>query len=110
MSSRLPPEPKPFEYPASEVSGSPTPTPPPTEDVYKLDFFKDIAQYNTYYQDDQMLWRCDRWDTEVFEAMKKNQIEEGIGEEAEYEERVGEANPLQYIIIINNFFNLIFKT
>ncbi|XP_066902422.1 radial spoke head 1 homolog [Halyomorpha halys] len=70
--SQLPTEPKPLEYP-SDVSRSPSPepTPPPTAEVCVKDFFKDIAQYDKYHQDEKLLWQTDKWDTEILEEIKK---------------------------------------
>ncbi|KAL1139426.1 hypothetical protein AAG570_006410 [Ranatra chinensis] len=62
--ARLPPAPKPFEYPESEISVTP-PSELEEPSAYKYDFFKDIAQYDNLYLDEKVLMQYDSWDMEV---------------------------------------------
>ncbi|CAH1403838.1 unnamed protein product [Nezara viridula] len=94
--SQLPTEPKPLEYP-SDVSRSPSPepTPPPSVDVYEKDFFKDIAQYDKYYQDEKLMWQTDKWDTEILEELKKRAEHHHMSEEEEFMHEGYVTDPLE---------------
>lgn len=61
-----------MEYPSdASRSTSPETTPQPSLDVCEKDFFKDIAQYDKYYQDEKLLWQTDRWDADILEELKE---------------------------------------
>ena len=60
-----------MDYPSDTSSSlSPTQTPPPSTDVCPQDFFKEIAKYDKYYQDEKLLWQTDKWDSEVLTELE----------------------------------------
>lgn len=69
----------PFQYPASEVSATPPPTPKGDEDTYGYDFFTDIAQYNKFYLDEKVLRDVDKWGAEIKEIAPPPTLEQGKG-------------------------------
>uniref|UniRef100_A0A0A9YDX0 Radial spoke head 1 n=1 Tax=Lygus hesperus TaxID=30085 RepID=A0A0A9YDX0_LYGHE len=85
----LPPPPIPFQYPASEVSETPPPSPKGDEETYGYDFFEDIAQYNKFYLDEKVIREADKWGAEIKEAPPPTVAEEVKGE-AEEEEGGGD--------------------
>ncbi|BES94614.1 MORN [Nesidiocoris tenuis] len=81
--SRLPPAPVPFQYPASDISETPPPSPKPDDGTYGYDFFDDIAQYNKFYLDEKVIRDADKWGAEIKPVPPPPVSEEDGGEGGE---------------------------
>ncbi|XP_014249166.1 radial spoke head 1 homolog [Cimex lectularius] len=87
---RLPPAPVPFEYPPSDTSITPPPTPMHEEPVCPYDFFQDIAQYNKYYLDEKVIMATGQWEQKPKEP---SAVQEVMGEGTKEEDEDQDIDP-----------------